>query len=331
MEHQQTERRRGAWCGRCPHCGSAAVTWASPWDLACDTCRRVIRTADARAQAETEVALEAGAQYWRPGRMSDWVERADAALDKARAENVRRIEELWATRKRLLVLLNGTRCKVWSTVLRWLGLEVENARARRGGRDEDVVRPHRARSTAYAGLGHALAAATYASTLGGGSPQLGGATARYRLPRGVVLGQMAVAPSHASSGRARGEGAVLDRVDLEKALRAAGISEIDAELLALVEVGQTRQRARRTRNGVEPAVEPLRPVDALATLRTRHPGRVDLPATVHEARLRLRRARGAVREALAARGLVAPHERRPGPRAPDLRDVTRIDPLEALQ
>ncbi len=331
--------RRGRWSGRCPHCGGADTSWVGG-ALDCRGCQARVPGTDSTAGWKADSALDAGEPYRRAGGLEAWLDEAGAALEASIAENLRRIDAMWAARQGLRRLVKATKCTVWGTVLRWLAVEAENARARRGGREEDVVHPHRERSTSFSGYRHAMAVATCGTgvVLGGaGALRMGGAAAaRHALPQGLVLGQMAVAPSRSGSSRARGEDALIDQVDLAACVHRTDVSPLDMELLSLVDVGRARRTARRGAHGIEPAVEELRVDDALAELRRRHPRRLDLPATVHQARLRIRRARTTIQDALHRGGHIpAPMRRRARAASVEVEvpaspAVARINPLDGF-
>jgi len=202
----------------------------------------------------------------------------------------------------------------------------------------------RPRTTPFSSVAHALQVAfgVDAETMLGASFK-GFATAEstHSLPCGIVFNQIAMAPSHNASARAQGEALVHLVHDARTAVRAArvgittrGLDEVDLELLRLCVVGLVgRKEARRSGKTIVPAIERLRPKEAVFLMKGRVPGADGelRHLTEHEAKLRIRDAQLAIAEALHARRLIPeeeylctvdPSRRRPKP-TPSPDDVAR--------
>lgn len=297
---------------RCPFCRSAATRWDVSGDhLSCDDCDRRITI-----HREPPTSYEEYVDAPSAGRLDRWIEGADDALAADRTWLFAEITRLDNYRVRVLGAAGkATRCRVTLTILgqcaRWLW---NIARARTSEADL-IVRAHRRRDTAFSGYRHAAAEAlSPAPMLGlGAGLRLGGARATHGLRGGLQFGRIACSPDANRTGAACGEDELLDRIDLEAAVRAAGLSDTDRRLLELTDVGVVRSRARRTKRGIALAVEPLSVSDALERLR----GLPDAPRTPHEARKRIQRARDRMRDALRERGMIPPRERQPARATPE--------------
>ena len=372
----------GRYFRRCPFCRGGNTRWESGALECADCTGRVPARRESLPAWETDPRLSGDWDaYSRPGRLDAWLDARDRALDADARENLARIQQLAAAvralrahvqRRNTLAAAGGARRRprptlprrlmpwvrwcgvVWDAVLAWTGLELENARLRRGGLHEDIVTPSVARTTPFAGYRHAIAVAFGGEGLGeigAGGLTLGGAESLFSLPRGVVLGSMAVAPTRTSSGSARGVDRIVASVDVWNAITAArvdrrvdtsgrvidrgrGLATAELRLLELVDYGATRARAFRQNRSVVPAVEPLTVRDALERLRRRDGAA--LPTTEHEAKLLIGRARRAILEVLVERGLVPPRRREaiarevsppPPPATPGPVEFVRLPPL----
>jgi hypothetical protein len=275
------------------------------------------------------------------GRLDRWIERDDARLDADSTWTLAEISRLDAYRVRVLGAAGkATRCLVTLAILAQFSRWIWNIARLRSGQADMIVRSRRRRETAFAGYRHAAAEMnTPRPVLGlGGGMRVDEARPKYRLRGGMQLGRIACSPDANRTGAARGEDALVDRIDLAYAVGAAGVSYVDQRLLELVDQGTVRSRARRTKHGLALAVEPLSVQDALARLREEYAAQVfkrdklgvdpgpldlsDLPRSQREAKQRIQRARDRVRDALRERGLIPPRERRavaapaPAPAAP---------------
>ncbi len=183
----------------------------------------------------------------------------------------------------------------------------------------DRVAPRTERVEPFANVRHAVDVAfstTGAAQLGGGSPRLGGAMAKHALPQGLVFGAMAVHPTRNGSEHAPGEDAVIERVDLLKAIGAARVGRVvddkgnvtdegrsldatDLELLGLVDHGREHVTAKRGKNGITLAIEPMRADDAAEALRAS-----GTAITGRQAKLRIAGAREGLERALRARDYI---------------------------
>lgn len=296
---------------RCPHCRSASTRWDASGDhLSCDDCDRRVTI-----YREPPTSYDEFVDAPSAGRLDRWIEGADASLAADRTWLFAEITRLDTYRVRVLGAAGkATRCRVTLTILGWFASMLWNIARMRSSEADLIVRAHRRRDTAFSGYRHAAATAlapTPALGLGGGL-RLGGAQAKHGLRGGMQFGRIVCSPDHASTGAARGEDELIDRIDLEAASRAAGLSETDRRLLELTDVGVLRSRARRTKRGIALALEPLSVPDALERLR----GLPDAPRTQREARKRIQRARDAMRDALRDRGMIPPRERRAAPSEP---------------
>lgn len=289
---------------RCPFCRSLSTRWDVSGDhLSCGDCNRRVAI-----HREPPTSYEEFVDAPSAGRLERWIESADSALAADRTWLYAEITRLDNYRVRVLGAAGkATRCRVTLTILGWCARSLWNIARARSGEADLIVRAHRKRDTAFAGYRHAAAEAlSPAPLLGlGAGLRLGGATATHGLRGGMQFGRVVCSPDVNRTGAARGEDELLDRIDLDAAVRAAGLSETDRRLLELTDVGVVRSRARRTKRGVALAVEPLSVPEALERLR----GLPDVPRTVHEARKRVQRARDAMRNALRERGLIPPRER----------------------
>jgi hypothetical protein len=295
---------------RCPFCRSAETRWDVSGDhLSCDDCDRRITI-----HREPPTSYDTYVDAPSAGRLERWIDGADASLAADRTWLFAEITRLDNYRVRVLGSAGkATRCTVTRTILGWFATMLWNIARARSSEADLVVRPSRQRATAFAGYRHAAAAAlSPAPLLGlGAGLRLGGARATHGLRGGLQFGRIACSPDANRSGAACGEDELLDRIDLDAAVRAAGISDTDLRLLELTDVGVLRSRARRTKRGIALALEPLSVPDALERLR----GLPDVPRTPHEARKRIQRARDAMRDALRERGLIPPRQRRAAPAA----------------
>lgn len=203
----------------------------------------------------------------------------------------------------------------------------------------DLVSPKVEREEPFANARHALAVAlSGGGTIGGSAPKLGGAQAKHTTPSGMVLGKIAIAPSHSSSGRAPGEDGVIEALDARSALRSVRVGrrfesrdgvqvevdpgrpldEVELELLELVDRGEVKPRAKTNGKGrvIQEAIEPVAIRDAA--------GRLSTKTTEKEARQALARSRRGLEEALRERGLIPePRPRQGRTKTPD----PRLSPL----
>lgn len=296
---------------RCPFCRSALTRWDASGDhLSCGDCDRriTIRREPPNAYDEWTDAPSAGG-------LDRWIERADDALVEDRRWLLSEITRLDTYRVRVLGTAGkATRCRVTLTMLGVFAVALWNIARARSSEADLIVRARRRRDTAFAGYRHAAAEALAPRPLLGlgAGLRLGGAQAKHGLRGGMQFGRVVCSPDTNRTGEARGEDALIDRIDLTWAVGAARISETDRRLLELTDVGVVRTRARRTKRGIAPAVEPLSVPDALERLR----GLPDVPRNQREAKRRIQRARDAVRDALRERGLIPPRERQPVRPAP---------------
>lgn len=290
---------------RCPFCRSAETRWDVSGDhLSCDDCDRRITI-----HREPPTSYDTYVDAPSAGRLERWIEGADASLAADRTWLFAEITRLDNYRVRVLGAAGkATRCRVTLTILGWCARSLWNIARARSGEADLIVRAHRKRDTAFAGYRHAAAEAlSPAPMLGlGAGLRLGGARATHGLRGGLQFGRIACSPDTNRSGAACGEDELLDRIDLERAVAAAALSDTDRRLLELTDVGIVRSRARRSKRGITLALEPLSVPDALERLR----GLPDAPRTPHEARKRIQRARDAMRNALREKGLIPPQERR---------------------
>jgi hypothetical protein len=296
---------------RCPFCRSASTRWDVSGDhLSCDDCDRRITI-----HREPPTSYDEYVDAPSAGRLERWIDGADAALAADRTWLYAEITRLDNYRVRVLGAAGrATRCRVTLTILGWCARLLWNIARARSGEADLIVRAHRRRDTAFGGYRHAAAEAlSPAPMLGlGAGLRLGGATATHGLRGGMQFGRIVCSPDRNGPGGAQGEDELLDRIDLDAAVRAAGLSETDRRLLELTDVGIVRSRARRTKRGIALAVEPLSVPDALERLR----GLPDAPRTAHEARKRILRARARMRDALRERGLIPPRERQTARQTP---------------
>ena len=291
---------------RCPFCRSAATRWDASGDrLSCDDCDHQIRI-----HREPPNAYDGWTDAPSAGGLDRWIERADDALVEERRWVLSEITRLDTYRVRVLGAAGkATECLITLTILGWFSLMIWNIARARSSEADMMVKPRRRRDTAFAGYRHAAAEAlSPAPLLGlGAGLRLGGAQATHGLRGGMQFGRVVCSPDANSSREARGEDALIDRIDLGAAVGAAQVSDTDRRLLELTDVGVVRTRARRTKRGIAPAVEALSVADALERLR----GAPDLPRNPREARKRIQRARDAVRDSLRERGLIPPRDRQP--------------------
>lgn len=298
---------------RCPFCLSSATRWDVSGDhLNCNDCDRRVtihREPDDDFSGFIDAPWSRRASDGTICGLDHWTERADRALADDRAWLYGEITRLDNYRVRVLGAAGrATRCRVMLTILAQCARWLWNIARLRSGEADMLVRAHRRRDTAFAGYRHAAAEAlSPAPMLGlGAGLRLGGARATHGLRGGLQFGRIACSPDRNATGAAQGEDALLDRIDLDAAVRAARLSDTDRRLLELTDVGVVRSRARRTKRGVALAVEALTIPDALERLR----GAPDLPRNTREAKRRIQRARDAVRDALRERGMIPPRERR---------------------
>lgn len=303
---------------RCPHCRSASTRWDASGDhLSCLDCGRHITI-----HREPPNSYDEWTDAPSAGRLERWIEGADASLAADRTWLYGEITRLDTYRVRVLGAAGkATRCRVTLTILGVFAVALWNIARMRSSEADLIVRAHRRRETAFAGYRHAAAEALSPRPLLGlgAGLRLGGAQATHGLRGGMQFGRVVCSPDTNRTGEARGEDALIDRIDLTWAVGAARISETDRRLLELTDVGVVRTRARRTKRGIAPAVEPLSVPDALERLRELP----DVPRNQREAKKRIQRARDAVRDALRERGLIPPRERQPVRHTPTPADTVR--------
>jgi hypothetical protein len=299
---------------RCPFCRSASTHWDTSGDhLTCRDCDRRVtiwREPDTTYDEYVDVPSARRLRDATPWGLARWVERADDALNADHAWTLAEISRLDAYRTRVLGPAGKrTRCWITRTFLAQFSRWIWNIARLRSGQADMLVRAARRRDTAFAGYRHAAAAALSPAPmlgLGGGMPT-GGAQATHGLRGGMQFGRIVCSPDANRTGAARGEDELVDRIDLERAVAAAALSDTDRRLLELTDVGVVRSRARRSKRGIALAVEPLSVAEALERLR----GLPDVPRTHREAKQRIQRARDRVRDALRERGMIPARERQP--------------------
>jgi hypothetical protein len=298
---------------RCPFCRSVQTRWIES-DLTCFEC---VRTVECRRDPPT--SYEEFDEAPSAGSFARWCTAADDALDADHDWLLTEIARLDRYRTHVIGKAGkATRSRMTLMILGECARAIWNIARTRSGEADLIVQASRARTTAYAGYRHAAAAALCPKPilgLGTGMPS-GGTQPTHGTPGGMQFKLMAVAPSHVSSGAARSEDVLIDRIDLDAALKASGVSETDRQLLELVDVGVQRSRARRSRRGIALAVEPLSVADALERLD----GAPGLPRTTREGKIRVQRARDALRGALRSAGLIPPAERAP------VRAAAKVEP-----
>lgn len=289
---------------RCPYCRSIHTKWIDS-DLSCADCDRVVQ-----GRRDDPPDYHAFDDAPSGGQLARLIDEADDVLDAAHAWKIAEITRLdWYMRSVIGATGRRSKCLVTLSILGTFARWLWNLARARSGEADLVIRAARRRATAFGGYRHASAAActTYPMLGLAGGTTMPAAQPTHAISGGMQFGRMAVAPSHVRRGAARGEDALIDRIDLASAIRAAGLTETDRHLLELVDVGVQRSRARRSRQGIALAVEPLSIADALERMR----GTPGLPRTQREAKVRVQRARDAIRGAMRDRGLIPPAERRP--------------------
>jgi hypothetical protein len=244
----------------------------------------------------------------------DKVLRFEVAVDDAEASPVLawRAPLFAAVRHALLSQLAALYLLV-TNALKARGVEVSGSL--------DPIHPRTRRSTPFAGLRHALAAAYGLDEPPEASPLPRNAIALHKLPSGVVLGQIACRPSRTYAATAREPSA--GGIDVLDAIAAARVGartycapggrirrepgrplhHWERELLRLVDAGEERPHARqnrRTRRIDQLAVERLTPEEALAKIRDMD----GAPRTAREAKLAIAAARKAIRLVLQERALI---------------------------
>ena len=187
---------------------------------------------------------------------------------------------------------NREPCAVTSGLYEVLALAMWNEARTRASDPDSVVWPRVQRTAAFGSLRHALA--VWAES----DPSIG-------------LGPSALVSTGSGGGdggepRVKGQDAVHRRVDVGAAVRAAELSPAQAAMVDLVEHGVMRSRARRTKRGLDLAVEPLRVEEA---------ARVE-KLDVRDARAALRTGKARLRCALRERGLIPAERARRGSYAP---------------
>jgi hypothetical protein len=264
-----------------------------------------------------------------------------------------------AVRKDVRTEAPWTKCKVarkfadacvlfCTNALRLRGIEYPPQKRGRGAGDEDedfvggldpvhphIERPQAAhhvrrldgsldllehRPVAFTGLRNAVAALDYTTSIGRLNPRLGGVRTKGRIPRGMVLGQISVAPTFSGSGRAPGEEQLIDQIDAWSVVAkvrlgvrieirdgapvqvSAGnqLTPYDLELLRLVECGAKG--------------EPMKLAEAVIELKRR--GGPEL--TIKQASHKLQVIRGMLAEGFVERGMIPvmrPRKARPAPAA----------------
>jgi hypothetical protein len=311
------EPRRAGWTRRCPLCGSAEITFAEKGALSCSSCSTTLPAPHGSPRATWESDLRRFDRYDAPARFSIADYKADedgglAAEVRTRQARVAHLDR--AIRKEGVAALGRNPSQVEVALVGALCMLLWNAARAAAGCHEAVVDPAIRRDTVFGGVRHALREALEgATTLGTGptySPD--GAISR-ALPQGVQFGSIACHATKGGTARARGEDRILDRLDALAAIRDADLSAEDLHLLALVDYGATRAKGKVEKNGtITPAIEPQRPKDAAEKLRA-----AGIAMTEHEAKVRLKRARGRLASALHERGLIpAPRKAPARSRAP---------------
>lgn len=302
-----TEHRRAGWSRRCPMCGSADTRFAERGALVCIACNVTIAAPTGSPRAAWESDLRRFDRYGDPPRFSVAAYKADedgglAAEMRARSARVAHLDK--AIRKEGVAALGRDPSPVEVAMVGALCMLLWNAARSAEGRHEAIVDPSLRRDTAFGGIRHAIREALegHTTTLGTGptySPD--GATSR-PLPQGVQFSTIACHESKSGTARTRGEDRILNRLDALAAIEDADLSHEDLHLLALVEYGATRTKGRVEKNGtITPAIEPQRPKEAAEKLRAS-----GIVMTEHEAKVRLRRARGKIAAAMQERGLIPP-------------------------
>lgn len=215
-----------------------------------------------------------------------------------------------------------------------LRILVENDLLRLTGRSEEAIHARLRRTTPFSGYRHAIAfhhGDHGTLVLGAGSPLAGLSDVEMApLARGVRLGEIAVNPSHASSGRARNEAVLHLHFDVVTAVgraRVGGVWEppakdappgtpwtchggrkltpVEQELLRLCDTDQ------QVGKGQEREVRSLKLPEALERMRHDRTYAEVRRFGEKDAEQFLRAARRAVIDALVAHGLIPPPVRRP--------------------
>lgn len=250
----------------------------------------------------------------RAGGLEAWAERADAEHEREANGITDRVVRLDGCVRVLRGLARRTRSLPWASVLISLGLVAWVTARRLAGAEvdeDDVAAAFRgSRSAPFGGPRSVFAAARSPAVIGVGpiAYQLAEDTDGARAMRGrarVGTDIMYSNPTRVGVALPKGLAAVERRVDATWALRASGLPPEDLALIEAVEVGEDRGKARRTKAGIEEAVQRV-DVAVLAA-------RLGEPEAV--TRKRIRRAKRLLGLALEERGarcddpLVAPRRR----------------------
>lgn len=200
----------------------------------------------------------------RAGGLDAWAVRADAEHERAADETTRRVVALDGCVRSLRHLARRTRSLPWAAVLMSLGLVAWVTARRLVGADvdeDDIAAAFRAsRSAPFGGARSVLAAARSTATIGVGpiAYQLAEDTDQARALRGrarVGTDVMYSNPTRSGGAQPKALGMVERRVDAAWALRASGLPAEDLALLGAVDLGEQRSKARRTKAGIEEAVQ----------------------------------------------------------------------------
>lgn len=200
----------------------------------------------------------------RAGGLDAWIEQADGELEREAERVTARVVALDGCVRALRAMARRTKSLPWASVLVSLGFVAWVTARRVAGvevDEDDVAAAFRGPSTApFAGPRSVLAAVRSRAVIGAGpiAYQLAEDTdlARGERARGRVgVDFMHSSPTRSGVAQPKALGAVERRVDAAWALRASGLSEDDLALLQAVDVGEDRGRARKTKSGVEPAIQ----------------------------------------------------------------------------
>jgi hypothetical protein len=247
-------------------------------------------------------------RFTRADGLERWTAEQDDALERDVAETTRRIQGLdQGLRPIALAALGANPSPAWRTILGALVVAAwDSARRMSGQRDAcvgQVLETHRA---PFPNLTAALEYAIYRQ------PVLGVASRSPVIlrdhPRDVAARMSARAAgvdvrqprtTFTGSGRARGAAAVELRIDVLRAIRRSGVTALDLWLVVASDVGELQPRARRTKTGIEEALQRRSAGQLAAKLKE---AGVDLePAGV---RVRAHATRERLRAELEARDLI---------------------------
>jgi hypothetical protein len=231
----------------------------------------------------------------RAGGLEAWAERADAEHERAAHDVTDRVVRLDGCVRMLRGMARRAGSLPWAAVLMSLGLVAWVTARRLAGAEvdeDDIAAAFRSsRRAPFGGARSVLAAARSTAVIGVGpvNYQLAEDTdfARASRARGSVGYDFAYSnPTRVGGAVPKGLSAVERRVDAVWALRASGLSPDDLAIVEAVEVGESKGRARRTKAGIEEAIQ-----------------RVDITALALRLGVSEREARGRVRRASRLLGL----------------------------